>query len=102
MSNTYTQEQIDGISRFEINKAVGIKRGVYDEYDDIANDYVGKPERYMAIAIEHGIDINFNYHNSEAWCYRSDFECYVETKRYDNTDTGLAVCAAFLMMEKSQ
>lgn len=120
MSNTYTQEQIDGMSRFEVNKAVAEKIGfgcddVYPCSDGsiavtdpsatsgfeyvVNKNYASDPSDYMPIAVKHAISINYwgLEHKRLVDCWAIDE--YSQTKRYPATDTGLAVCAAFLMME---
>lgn len=115
---TYTQEQIDSMSRFEVNKAVAEKldyTGIssmteQESYNQCGRDSVllgrskefrptDDPKDYMPIAIKHGIDLTFLRRFVCASAASSEFNQYSRTKPYPRTDTGLAVCAAFLMME---
>ena len=122
---TYTQEQIDGMSRFEINKAVVDKLGLplHEEQRPktgtiLTTSYAPKcgkiingysftqlPGDYMPVAIEYGIDIVFGNDDTKdtVFCKHAtssaDYRLFGMTDIYPRTDTGLAVCAAFLMMK---
>lgn len=126
MGNLYTQEQIDGMSRFDVNKAAAEKwfttiswsgenskgdlwlkgasrEGCSREIITGSFSPSSRPEDYMPIAIKHGIGIMFSEVNDTVFCDHptpnDDARNFGVTREYPRTDTGLAVCAAFLMME---
>lgn len=124
---TYTQEQLDAMSEYEINCAAKEKLlwlrypdAKSIELDSNQNCYwlerVGfssypvekcctKPEHYMPIAIEQGIGIMF----AEDREYRGQCYCITEANDLnhnpiyhptrDSSQTGRAVITAFLMMK---
>lgn len=96
-----TIEQLNELTDYEINCAV---------YDKIHKDsesgdgyvmghyyYCETPNRYMPIAIEHGIDIFIN--PDDVQC--CDPKGYA-TRKYPKAQTGRAVCIAYLLMEQTK
>ena len=74
-----------------------------DGYSVRIKDYCLDPCDYMPIAIEHGISIVFNQEEVET-DYSKDFDQYVSdyytVKSLPKTQTGRAICIAFLLMNQ--
>ncbi len=111
-----TIEQLNALSDYEINCAVTEKLGLDVRSKtsrfgavlcspkgevQVFKDFCDLPNDYMPIAIEHGISIVFNQEEVET-DYSKDFDQYMSdyytVKGLPKTQTGRAVCIAFLLM----
>ena len=115
-----TLEQFNELRDYEINCAVAEKLGhvIYNKitrahFNDHSNDllisprgaeqvwvdYCGTPNDYMPIAIEHGISIVFKIQDTLVQCLYTQNEDMHSLPYYDKSQTGRAVCIAFLLMQ---
>ena len=118
-----TLDQLNQMTDYELNCAVAEKLGLDVRNKTISGrylstngtavlcspkgeiqvwkDYCNTPNDYMPIAIEHGIDIEFDVMSADGekvvcctWAAAGG-----ETEDYPRAQTGRAVCIAFLMMQ---